>query len=184
MNKQATEFSRSKRRARFSAVEFARMIETGAFEDMWVELVDGKLERMPPPGREHGNHQIKLLLRLGGLIGEARLFGEVGIDLDDDTVLACDAAILAHEGGSGTLIRADEILLVVEVAETTRDRDLGMKRLRYAAAGIPIYWVIDGDRSVVHVYERPEDGDYKSIAIVKFGEPLAVPGTNATIVLD
>ncbi len=160
------------------------MIETGAFEDMWVELVDGRLERMPPPGRAHGNHQVKLLLRLGALVGETRLFGDVGIDLGDDTVLACDTAVLAHDDGNGTLVRADEILLVVEIAETARDRDLGMKRLRYAAAGIPTYWVVDGDRSVTHVYDRPENGDYKSVAIVKFGEPLAVPGIDKTIVLD
>ncbi len=76
------------------------------------------------------------------------------------------------------------MLLVVEIAETTLTRDMGTKRARYAAAGIPEYWVVDGARSVVHVHREPIDCDYALIHTARFGEPLAVPGTEATILLS
>ena len=41
----------------------------------------------------------------------------------------------------------------------------------------------DGQRGVVHVYGEPVAGDYAQIATVRFGAPLAVPGTDATITL-
>ena len=72
---------------------------------------------------------------------------------------------------------------MVEVSETTRDRDMGMKRVKYASAGIPHYWVIDGERLVVHVWGEPVNGDYAQISTVRFGEPLAVPVTGRTIVI-
>ncbi|TCP73253.1 putative restriction endonuclease [Sphingomonas sp. PP-CE-1G-424] len=61
---------------------------------------------------------------------------------------------------------------------------MGPKRTDYASIGIENYWVVDGARSVVHVFGEPVDGDYAQVHTVRFGEPLAVPGTNATIIID
>ena len=76
-----------------------------------------------------------------------------------------------------------EVLLAVEIAETTLNRDLGLKRQLYAEAGVSNYWVVDTARRVTHVFGNPEDSDYGSVRTVPFGEPLAVPGTTATILL-
>jgi Uma2 family endonuclease len=76
-----------------------------------------------------------------------------------------------------------EILLVVEISETSIARDTGPKRLAYAVAGIPYYWVIDGERSVIHVYREPVAGDYADVSTVRFGAPLAVPETSETIIV-
>lgn len=166
--------------ARFSTAEFWRMMDSGAFEDIWVELVEGVLERMPPPGRTHGQLQMAVVARLLRLFPESRLFGEVAVDLGEATILAADVVVLAVEGGTTPVVAAAEVLLVVEIAVSTRDRDLGLKRRLYAAAGIPTYWVIDAERGVVHVFDRPEGGDYLGLALARFGEPLAVPGTDRT----
>ncbi len=169
--------------ARFTTAEFLRMCEVGAFDDIKVELVDGELERMPPPGNEHGRRQMMVGIRLSRVIDEELLRGEVGIDLGNDTVLGCDAAILAAPVSGNRVLQPGEVTLAVEVAETTMWRDMGMKRVKYAAAGIAHYWVIDGERSVVHVWGEPVNGDYAQIGTVRFGEPLAVPGTDKTIVI-
>ena len=173
-------------RARFTTAEFLRMVEAGAFEDWKVELVEGELERMPPPGNAHGRRQMMVGIRLSRVIPEEQLRGEVGIDLGNDTVLGCDAAILRQpvEGVDNRMLRPDEVLLAVEVAETSRERDLGLKRMKYAAAGIAHYWVVDGERGVVHVHAEPVVGDYAEIATVRFGQPLRVPGTDATITVE
>lgn len=169
---------------RFTAADFQRMIEAGAFEDMWVELIEGKLERMPPPGRRHGIGQIGLVARLLTLFGETRVLVEVAVDLGNDTVVGPDIMVLKAAGGEGTLVAADELLLAVEVAYSSHDRDLQLKRRLYAQAGVPTYWVLDVERRAVHVFEHPEGEVYRTIDLVRFGEPLAVPGSEAKITLE
>ena len=171
-------------RARFTAAEFLRMADAGAFDDMWVELVRGELERTTPPMSEHGRRQAQVAIRLSKLIPEDRLVGDTAVLISNDTVLGCDAAILTAPVNEHRALRPEDVLLVVEVAETTSSRDLGLKRELYAEAGIPNYWVIDSKRSIVHVYGRPKDGDYAEGGTVGFGVPLTVPGTEGTVTID
>lgn len=171
--------------ARFTAAEFVQMASLGAFDDMKVELVDGELKRMNPPMNDHGDRQAQVVGQLWAMLrhtGNA-VRGEVGIELNGDTVVSCDAAILHAPVQGRRLLHPGEVLLAIEIAETTLARDLGLKRGRYAAAGIAHYWVVDGARRVVHVHGSPVDGEYTRLASVPFGEPLAVPGTDAAIIL-
>jgi Uma2 family endonuclease len=167
-------------RARFTAAEFRHMALLGAFDDMKVELIDGELERMNPPMGGHATRQAMIIAQLWPVVGE-RLVGEVGIDLGNDSVVGCDAAVLHRPMAEQRMLEPAEVLLVIEVAETTIGRDLGLKRHKYAAAGIANYWVIDGAAAVVHVHSSPLDGEYEDVAVVQFNEPLAVPGTDAAI---
>lgn len=161
------------------------MGEAGAFDDMKVELIEGELERMNPPMGSHSRRQTSVMMRLGAIVGEGRLRVELGVRLSDDTAVACDCAILmAPIEDEHRLALPSELVLAIEIAETTRSRDIGLKRILYATAGIPHYWVVDGNRSVVHVYGDPGDGDYSRVRTFGFGEMLDVPGTDATIVID
>ena len=169
---------------RFTTAEFLRMGECGAFDDMKVELVAGRLERSDLPMHRHAALHAKIMIRLGQINVGARLLGAIGIDLGDDTVLECDVAVLRYAVAEDRWLRPDDVQLVVEIADTNRSRDVGLKRVLYSTADIPHYWVVDGDRSVVHVYGDPSDGDYSRVSTVGFGEPLDVPGTDATIVID
>lgn len=157
---------------------------TGAFDGMKIELVGGELERMPFPLSEHAARQVEIDIRLSGLLPETRIMGGVGIDLGNDTVLNCDVAVLSEPVESNRLLVAHDVLLVIEVAETSVARDTTMKRFAYASGGIPHYWVVDGTRSVVHVYARPVEGDYTRFHSVGFGEPLDVPDTDGAITID
>ncbi len=171
-------------RARFTTAEFLRMVESGAFEDMKVELIDGELERMNPPMGGHAAAQANVVFHLAQAVGVALVLGETGLVIDDSTVVACDAALLRQPIAENRFLTPDDVLLVVEIAQTTQSRDMGLKRMLYAQANIPSYWVIDGVRRVVHVYADPVEGDYSSVHTVRFGAPLAVPGSDATITLD
>lgn len=169
----------------FTAAEFLRMGESGAFDDMKVELIGGEIQRMNPPIGGHAGRQASVIGQLWAVIPDAsgRLHGEVGIALDPDTVVACDAAVLRRPMMERRVLQPDEVLLAVEIAETTLNRDLGLKRQLYAEAGVLNYWVVDTVRRVTHVFGDPEQSDYVSIRTVPFGEPLPVPGTDATIML-
>ncbi|KQO57385.1 Uma2 family endonuclease [Sphingomonas sp. Leaf257] len=171
-------------RARFTALEFLHMVESGAFESMKVELIDGELERMNPPMGSHARAQSDVLIELASVVSKDRLCGEIGIILNDSTVVACDAALLRQPLVENRFLTPYDVQLVVEIAQTTQSRDMGLKRMLYAQAGVPTYWVIDGVRRVVHVYADPVEGDYCSVHTVRFGEALAVPGSDAAITLD
>lgn len=171
-------------KVRFTTAQFLRMCDADVFEDTKVELIDGELDRMPPPGNKHGLLQSVVLAQLYALFDAVRVRAEQGIILADETVVGCDAVLLEEPLRQAGMLEAADVLLVVEVAEATLRRDLGMKRGKYAAAGIPLYWVIDGNHSVVHVHAEPMDGEYTNVRTVRFGEPLAVPGTDATITLS
>ena len=171
-------------RARFTAAEFLHMVESGAFQDMKVELIDGELARMNPPMGGHAKAQTNILVRLAAAVTMDRVWGEVGVVLNDATIVACDAAILREPIAENRFLKPDDLLLVIEIAQTTQSRDTGLKRMLYAQAGIPTYWVIDGVRRVIHVYADPIEGDYSSVHTVRFGDALAVPGSDAAITLD
>ena len=172
--------------ARFTAAEFLRMAELGAFDDMKVELDHGELVRMNPPHLPHGLGQARVSARLSQALQStsAAVTGEVTIILGSDTVRAFDAAVITEEAFTHRLLKPEHVLLGVEVADTTLEQDLGRKLRDYAAAAIPNYWVVDVNARVVHVMTEPSGDDYARREVVRFGEPLIVPGADATIVLD
>ena len=170
-------------RARFSVGEFAEIFSAAALQDIRLELVNGELERMTPPMGGHSSRQSSLLARLWAEIG-ARSMVEATIDLGDETVMTCDVAVLREPMKEQRFLCPDEVVLAVEIAETTIVRDTTLKRIAYAAAGITDYWVVDGARGVVHVFRDPVDGEYSDMSTVRFGQPIAVPGMDAMVVVD
>jgi Uma2 family endonuclease len=169
--------------ARFTTAEFLRMIEADVFGDDKIELIEGEFHRMPPPGNDHAHLQARVVGKLFRIVAEELVRGEAGVELEEGTLVGVDAGVLRAPVTGRRMLRPDELTLVVEIAETTLARDLGVKRRKYAEAGILNYWVVDSARSVVHVHAEPVDGEYVDIHTVRFGQPLAVPGTDEHIVL-
>lgn len=60
----------------------------------------------------------------------------------------------------------ENVALIIEVADSTLERDRGVKRMIYARAGIPMYWIINILECVVEVYDNPpgpsEEADYRN----------------------
>ena len=172
--------------ARFTSGEFIEMLKTGAFKDMRIELVRGELRRMSPALSEHGrvmaliSHQ--LLSVLEG--SRAAVYADTFVQLGPDTLRAPDVAIACRRIDGSRPLAASELSLVVEVSNETIGQDLGEKAIDYAAAGIPAYWVVDVNAHAVHVMTNPVEGEYRNRNVIRFGEPLAVPGSGKTITLD
>jgi Uma2 family endonuclease len=171
--------------ARFSADEFLRMAELGAFDDMKLELDHGELVRMNPPNLPHGIGQAQISGALFQALkaADALAVGEVSIVLGRDTVRVFDAAVITKDALGEKILKPEHVLLAVEVADTTLEQDLGRKLRDYATAKIPVYWVVDVNARVVHVMTQPSNGDYRR-EVLRFGERLIVPGTDTAIVLD
>ncbi|AIE83881.1 Uma2 family endonuclease [Fimbriimonas ginsengisoli] len=81
---------------------------------------------------------------------------------------------------------ADQALLIVEVSDSTLAMDRKIKGPIYAAAAVPVYWIVDLSRSRVEVFSRPESGAYAETRIFEAGEeiPPAFEGAPSVPVSD
>lgn len=174
--------------ARFTVDEFMHLIETHALEGMGrFELSKGELVRMSPLSRSHMRYGRQVFLELHEAIkdvlpGRIAQF-ECSIQIGSNTVRDIDVAIASEFEAGRSFLEPEAVLLAVEVSVTTTEYDLQEKRVDYAGAAIPHYWVVDVENARTHVMSKPLDGDYTERRLVNFGEPLAVPGTDRSIVI-
>lgn len=167
----------------FTARDYMVMLEAGAFEDVRAELVKGELRKMMPSGFSHGEMNLllgsKLMAAYAGT--DYRFAVDLMIGIDALTVRAADVAVVRADVPRHGPVPPDRFVMIVEIAETTLGIDLGEKLSHYARAGVPDYWVADVGASVMHVMRSPEGDRYAERSVVPFDQPLAVPGTSATI---
>jgi Uma2 family endonuclease len=168
------------RRRRFGIEEYFRMGEAGILgEDERVELVDGELVEMA--ARDPSGRHIACVNRLTEMLAEfSRRRYVVSVQntlvLGDDGAPLPDLALLRRrEGCSGDEgpPRAEEALLVVEVADTSLRFDREVKLPRYAAAGVPEAWIVDLVGRGIEVYASPGDGGGYGVA-ARYGAGEAV----------
>jgi Uma2 family endonuclease len=164
----------------FSVTEFHQMGDAGVFgEADRVELLDGEIVQMTPVGSRHSGSVIRLNKALGTLVGDAAVVSIQGpLELDADTELYPDVALLRPRADaySSANARPADVLLVVEVCDTTGDYDRTVKLPRYARAGIPTVWIVDVRAGLIDVYTQPTAGTYRDSRRLGAAEPLTVPG--------
>lgn len=173
---------------RLSLEEYHYLIETGFFgEDERVELIEGVLHRMSPKGSRHTESLRRLLRAFIKALGEAALGERVEISVQDPIAIPTHNSepepdftlIVPREGGyADRHPLPEEVLLVVEVADTSLEEDRGTKLRVYAAAGIEEYWVINLVDDQAEVYREPTilaDGTatYRQRTVHKAGDSVA-----------
>lgn len=157
------------------------MAETGILgEDDRVELLDGRLVSMSPIGPAH----LHCVNRLNQLFSH-RLYAEASpsawisvqnpIRLDDTSEPEPDLTLLRPDAPQDEIPRPDDLLLVVEVAETSADYDRTVKQPRYARAGIPTYWLVDLEQETVDVAWAPTGDAYSERRRYGRGDTIPLP---------
>ena len=145
---------------RLDVDRFHRMIAAGVFSDGdRVELIDGELRDMTPIGPAHGGGVDYLNMLLASRLADKAIVRVQGaLVLDEDTELYPDLSVLKPRDDwyrKGNPMPAD-VLLLIEVADSSLAGDLGAKMEKYARAGIPRYWVMDVANQTLHDYREPE----------------------------
>ncbi len=161
---------------RFSVKDYHRMAEADLFEpDDRVELLDGRVYEMAPIGSRHAACVSRLSRLFASALGERVIVSvQNPISLDEHSEPQPDVALLrfAPDFYAGQHPGPADVLLAVEVAETTLAYDLEQKAPRYLAAGIPEVWVVDVVRDRVHVVTA---GGARSAGRGETLAPLAFP---------
>ena len=170
--------------AQLSLAEYDRMIERGVFDHgkrRRLELIHGEIRDMTPIGSLHEEVVDRLnewsITNLSQ--GDARVRVQNSIGLPSlQSAPEPDIAWVARRDYSRGRPAAEDVLLVVEVAETSLEYDTGEKADLYAAAGIADYWVVNlADRSI-EVRRDPGAGRYRTMQTYSGDDevqPLAVP---------
>lgn len=159
-------------RRSFTVEEYYRMAQAGILtEDDRVELIEGEIIKMTPLGSRHAACVDRLTQLFSARIrGQAIVRVQNPIRLSERSEPQPDLALLrfrpdfyatAHPG-------PQDVLMVVEVAETSVDVDREVKLPLYARFGIAEVWLVDLAGEQVEVYRRPTQG-YEEVQRIRRG---------------
>lgn len=152
-----------------------------------VQLIEGEILEMPPIGSRHGSVAGRLDKWLNRAVGDAaitRLGNPVNLGKDSqpqpDLMLLKprrDDYVRTHPG-------PEDVLLLVEVSDTTLQFDQGRKRNLYARFAIREYWVIDVDSRGIASYSEPARGEFRRVVVHQVRDtisPRALPQITAAV---
>ena len=152
---------------RFTVSDYHRMAEAGVLgADRHIELIDGHLYAMSPTGSQHAACVRRLNRFFSRSISPERALISIQnpVVLPPDSEPEPDVVLLKPRGDDYAAHhpRATDVLLVVEVADSSLTFDQEVKVPMYAHAGIPQVWVVALDEDCVHTYRDPDGGAYMS----------------------
>jgi Uma2 family endonuclease len=161
-------------RRRFTVAEVEAMVAAGVMEeDERVELIGGELVPMSPKGNHHEVMKRALLDRwIRARPVEIHIAPETTFRLSEDTYLEPDIVIYPRASGIKGL-SANNVLLVVEIADSSLRYDIGRKAALYASFGIRELWVIDAVRLTTRVFREPGTDGYRNMQDFSLTERLA-----------
>ncbi|MCE9553189.1 MAG: Uma2 family endonuclease [Planctomycetes bacterium] len=168
----------------FSLDHYEHLVAVGAFSGEFeknVELIRGEIVAMNPIGPPHSDVLTLLMewcfevVPLGKM--KIRLQLPVRFPLSDSEPQP-DLTWVVRRDFSKLHPEPHEVLLLVEVAESSLEVDRGLKLALYAEAGISDYWIVNVAEKQIEVYRTPVGRDYRDKAICRGDEvvsPLAIP---------
>jgi Uma2 family endonuclease len=148
--------------AKWSVIDYHRMIEAGILGDRRVELIEGEIWSMPPEGPLHTSTNINAVKYLRSLLDglaevrEAHPITLANSEPEPDVAIVRlpDTAYLTRHP------QPNEIYWLIEIADCTLAIDLGRKKKAYALAGINEYWVIDLQAKKIKIFRSPVNDNY------------------------
>src|SRR5262245_24129021 len=175
-------------RRRFTVAEYHRMAEVGIFRPgERVELIEGEIVQMAPIGPRHAGCVINatrlFIMQLGG---RAVVSPQNPVVIQPRSEPQPDLLLLRPRAVSYSREHPTppDVLLAVEVADTTVPFDRLVKARLYARAGIPEFWLFLTADGVVEIHREPGPDGYASITAHGAGQtvpPLAFPAVGFAV---
>jgi Uma2 family endonuclease len=163
--------------------EYERLVELGCFENEKIELLEGWLIAMSPPGVGHAYAVQELtMLLVPAVVGRAIVRVQSSFALAEYSEPEPDVVVVAAQDYSRAHPR--QALLMIEVAESSLRKDRRIKAGLYAREGVPEYWIVALSERVIEVYREPRDGKYTQVTQHAMGEtvrPQAFPDVEVPV---
>ncbi len=170
---------------KFNSQQYHLMAEAGVFTpESRIELIKGEIITMSPIGRKHGSCVARLnQLLVQKFIGRFIIWGQSSIRLDNGSEPQPDLALLKLrddfyiEG----LPTPEDILLIIEVADSTIDYDRHTKMPLYAEFDIPEAWLVDVNQENLTKYTNPSPKGYKNTESLDKNDLVIVLGVEIMV---
>jgi len=153
--------------------EYDKLAELGAFENERLELLEGALVEVPPPGPLHASSVDNLtMLLVPALVGRAivRVQGPFAAERISEP----EPDVMVMPLGDYTKGHPELALLVIEVSHSSLRQDRGVKQRIYARNGVRDYWIVNLVEGVIEVYREPEGERYASVRPCRPGESITL----------
>lgn len=163
----------------FNVDQYYRLAEVGVLKpDDRVELIEGEIIRMSPIGSPHAACVAKFIeLFTKQLKLDGTLWVQNPVRLSEFSEPVPDVALLRRRDDfyAAHHPTPEDVILVVEVSDTTLLADRNVKMPLYARAGITEAWLVNLPRKLVEVYFDSTSGSYRETLKFKHGETLVSP---------
>lgn len=156
-----------------SVSDYHKMGEVGILSESGLELINGEIIYMNPIGSQHAAMVEKLKdVLVFQLHGKALVRSQNPIILSDFTEPEPDICVVKFRDDyySEKHPESSEVLLIIEVADTSLEYDREVKLPLYAEAKIPELWIINLQEKYLEQFSSPENGKYHSHTIFKSGQ--------------
>ena len=159
---------------KFSVAEYYRMGEVGILgPDERVELIEGEIIVVPPIGSIHA-YDVDLFNDVFAEYARGRFLIRVQnpIHLDDGSEPQPDVSLLARQDYRSAHPTPEDVLLVIEVADSSLEYDRQRKARLYGRAGIPEMWVKNIPEDCIERFTEPGPSGYAQHSVHRRGETL------------
>ena len=161
----------------FTVDEYHRMGAAGIFsEDDHVELIEGEILKKSPIGSRHVASVNRLHMQISSLLRDRAIVSVHNpIVLNDFSEPQPDIALVKSRTDfyAQALPTAADVLLIIEVADTSIDYDRDIKLPAYARSGVPEVWLADIPAETVTAYTEPANGVYRTVRSYRRGDSIA-----------
>ncbi|MFQ6089884.1 MAG: Uma2 family endonuclease [Candidatus Bipolaricaulia bacterium] len=162
---------------RFTVEEYHQMAQAGILtEDDRVELIEGEIVEMTPISSRHAACVNCLNQLFSNQVGRQAIVSvQNPIRLSERSEPQPDLALLRPRSDfyADKHPEPGDVLLVVEVAETSADYDREVKLPLYARSEVPEAWLVDLEAGIVEIHHKPSAQSYKEVRKYQRGERLA-----------
>ncbi len=164
---------------KITGAQFDAMVARGAFDvetlgSKKVELIRGEIQIMNPAGPIHDDH-IECLTDWSVRSTTRKICNvriQCGFVCDDDRPEP-DVLWLRPKRYGSTAPTTADVMLLIEVSDSSLKRDLQEKADLYSERGVAEYWVVDIPNRRIHVMTGLQDGRYRNIQIITPPTPLS-----------
>jgi Uma2 family endonuclease len=151
--------------------EYEQLVANGALEGERVELLEGMIVHMSPHGPLHDGTLDLLLDQFRALEGRVRLRVQSAFAATDGSEPEPDLAVVPR--GDYRAEHPKEAHLIVEVADSSLERDRTLKSRVYCQSGVPEYWIVNLVDSTIVIFRGAADGGYESVATHRAGDTIS-----------
>ncbi|MEN0050582.1 MAG: Uma2 family endonuclease [Bacteroidota bacterium] len=158
--------------------EYHRMIEADILsEDDRVELINGEIIEMSPIKSFHASHVMRINHFLSNIVGEEVIVNvQNPILIPDYSEPEPDIALLKWDDDFyyEKHPQPEDVILLIEVADSSLEYDQNIKLPLYANAQIPECWIVNLREKQIEMHQYPENGIYKQRVIVQAQDEITI----------